>query len=350
MGNLCTLASVYHELPETFLNSDRKNPIGVEDPDDMEDERENVQQVANEMRQRSQAGQRYVEESGSEDSDGGRSRSSSSSGGGKTPRGGGGGGGSPDGAPGPPPLRPMATVLNETTTGQHGAKGLRVAAAVVRGKGGAVGLQMMVGNFTGQPMSGWAVQFNKNPFGLAPAGPLQLPDVAANGGNAQTLLPMQPNQLSSGAAPSQPLFLEVAVKTNVDVFYLSIGYDLSAVLSDTGPAPKEQFQQTWQGVPPERKVKTMGQFAQKVSPDMVVERLRQYYVYVVAQMQGTDADIIYCSATTCNNLVIYCELSLQRSAAGVMLTCASPAPPLVPIFQSFLSELLRVRFQGGPGS
>mmetsp|Transcript_14940 Transcript_14940/g.52439 ORF Transcript_14940/g.52439 Transcript_14940/m.52439 type:complete len:932 (+) Transcript_14940:64-2859(+) len=353
VSNLCTLASVYHELPESFLSSDRKAPVarGEEDAGDLEEEREHLQQVQSEMQARSAAGgANYVEESGSEDSDGGRSHSSSSSGGGnKTPRGNRSPGGNGGAAP-PPPLRPMAPVLNENTPGQHGAKGLRVAAAVVRGKGGAVGLQLMVGNFSPGPMSGWAVQFNKNPFGLAPSGPLQLPDVAPNGGTAQTLMPLQPNQLLSGAAPGSPLFLEVAVKTNLDVFYLSIGYDLSAVLADGGPIDKDEFQRTWQAVPPDRKVRTMGQLAQKVTPEMVIQRLRQYYIYLVAQMQGNDADLLYFSASTCNNLAVFCELSLQKSATGLMMTCASPAPPIVPLFQSFISECLRVQFQGGPGA
>eukprot|EP00438_Fugacium_kawagutii_P000182 Skav214260 [mRNA] locus=scaffold2045:529860:534910:- [translate_table: standard] len=44
----------------------------------------------------------------------------------------------------PPPLRPLAQVLSEQTRGQQGQTGLRVAAAVVRGNGGAVGMQLMV--------------------------------------------------------------------------------------------------------------------------------------------------------------------------------------------------------------
>lgn len=350
IGNLCTLASVYHELPETFLTTDNTKkaaprPAEADDLDE-EDAQDNLQRVQTEMRARSQANQRYVEESGSEDSDGGRSgRSSSSSGGGKTPR----GNGSPQQSAPPPPLRPMAAVLNEQTPGQNGAKGLRVAAAVVRGKGGAVGLQLMLGNFSPTAMSGWAVQFNKNPFGLAPAGPLQIPEVAPNGGTAQSLLPLQPNQLLSGTAPANPLFLEVAVKTNVDIFYLSVGYDLSAVLAEGGPVAQQVFQGTWQSVPPDRKTRLMGQFAAKVATESVIARLRQYYVYLVLQTQGNDADMLYLSASTCNQLQIFCELSLQKSGTSVMLTCASPAPPVVPLFQSFISECLRVRW-AGPGS
>lgn len=346
IGNLCTLASVYHEMPETFLNADRKVPMrSIEDPDDIEEERENLQKVQHEMQARSMGGQRYVEDSGSEDSDGDHSGSSSSG----SSRGGPGGhvGNAPSnagGAPPPPPLRPMAPVLNESTAGQNGRQGLRIAAAVVRGKGGAVGLQLMAGNFSQQPMNGWAVQFNKNPFGLSPMGQLQFPEIPPNGGTAQTLLPLQPDQLNSGLPPASPLFLEVAIKNNVDVFYLNVGYDLLAVLADGGPVPKDEYQRIWQSLPQDQKACTQGQLTQKVTPEMLISRLRQYYVYLVAQTVGNDADVLYFSAGTYNKLAIYCEIMLQRSAAGLVLTCASPAPPLVPLFQSFISECLRVRW------
>merc|ERR1719203_594558 len=94
----------------------------------------------------------------------------------------------------------------------------------------------------------------------------------------------------------------------------------------------------------------MGQFAQRVTADQVVQRMKQYYVYLVAQKEGNDADILYFSAATTNKFTIYCELMLQRSGPGVQLVSLSDAAPLVPLFQDFLQELLRVRWQGGqPG-
>merc|ERR1711920_44905 len=153
------------------------------------------------------------------------------------------------------------------------------------------------------PMSDWAVQFNKNPFGFTAGGPLQLQEVAPNGGTAQTLLPLQSNapQMLSGAAPSLPLYLEVAIRTSVDVFYLSVGYDLSAVLMDGGPVGQDAFQNVFfRQAPPESKKQTMGQLSQKVTPDQVIQRMKQYYVYVVAQKEGPDADLMYFSATTNN--------------------------------------------------
>ncbi|CAJ1380969.1 unnamed protein product [Effrenium voratum] len=232
--NISTLASVYHQVPEAFCDLNR-GARNVEE-DESEDYSETIQRVQEEIQQT--AGKTYEEESGEEVSE----EESESSGSEK--------GAAASGAAGapPPPLRPLAPVLTEQTPGQQG----KVAAAVVRGNGGAVGMQLMVGNFSPQPMSGWAVQMNKNPFGLAPAGPLQLKEVPPNG-TAKAMLPLAPNQLASGAPPSMPLFLEVAIKTNVDVFYLSVGYDLSAVLADNGPMAKDAFQRVWTSAPPDKK-------------------------------------------------------------------------------------------------
>mmetsp|Transcript_64637 Transcript_64637/g.116295 ORF Transcript_64637/g.116295 Transcript_64637/m.116295 type:complete len:943 (-) Transcript_64637:47-2875(-) len=353
IANIGTLASVYHQVPEAFLDDSRTSDVhkdAANSEDDAEETRENIQWVQDTL-QRGEV-KRYVEESGDEGSEDGASSPSSSSGGSarEAPRPSAGGSSSSAGsAPPPPPLRPLAPVLNEQQRGQNGAQGLRVSAAVVRGQGGAIGLQLMVGNFSQQPMSGWAAQFNKNPFGLAPTAPLQMPEVQPNGGTAQTLLVLAPNQLLSGAAPASPLHLEVAIKTNVDVFYFSVGYDLSAVLVEGGPVAKEAFQQTWQSLSQDRKTMCRGQFGQKVTPEMVVERLRQYYCYTVVQTQGQDMEIIYFSSATANQLTVFAELSLQRSGPGVQLVCFSEAPPLVPLLQSFIGELLNVRWsQGGP--
>lgn len=349
IANISTLASVYHQVPEAFLDTNPHAAVAVEEgsPDEEEeDARENLERVQDEIRRGQQT--RYVEESGDEGSEGGGSSGSSSGdqGNGHIP-----GTNAPaassSGAPPPPPLRPMAPVLSEHTPGSGGLRGLRVAAAVVRGRGGAIGLQLMVGNFSQQPMSGWAVQFNKSPFGLAPSGPLQLGELPPNGGTAQTLLGLTPNQLLSGQPPSQPLYLEVAIKTSLDVFYLSIGYDLSAVLIDGKPLPQDQFQQLWQRAPPERKARCVGQLAQKVTPEMVIARLQQYYCYLTVQTQGPDSDVLYVSAVTTMKLGVLCEISLQRSGPGIQLVCHSDATPLMQLFQSFMSELLRVRWTQG---
>lgn len=343
IANISTLASVYHQVPEAFCDNNR-GARQVEENDDFEDYSETIERVEQEIQQTG----RYEEESGDEASE----DSSASSSSGDTPdrskR------GAPAAAPSagagagpPPPLRPLAQVLSEQTPGEGGKRGLRVAAAVVRGNGGAINMQLMVGNFTPQPMGGWAVQFNKNPFGLAPpSGRLQMEQVAPNG-TAKALLPLTPNKLQ-GTPPALPLYLEVAIKSSVDIFYFNVPYDLSAVLMDSGPVPKDDFQRVWQNQSVQ-KAMSQGVFAQRVTPEMVAARLQQYFCYVVVKTQGQEADSLYISCTTSNKLTVFCELSLQKGGPGVRAQCCSEQPVMVPLFQSFLSELLQVKWQqGGP--
>jgi len=338
ISQLCTLASVYHQTPDTFIvqNPHRAAREAVDEEDEID-----INAIANEtqMRQR----QKYTEDSDEESDEGGSDKSSDD--------GEGGGGGSDV----PQPLRPMSTVLNEQTPGQNQQRGLRIAANLVRGPRGMIAMQMMVGNFSNAPMSGFAIQFNKNSFGIAPAGQLQLQEVAPGGGTAQTTLTLQPNQAASlsGAPPAVPLFLEVAIKCNVDVFYLSVPYDLAIVLEADGPMAQAQFGNTWQQVPAERKVKAMGQMRQAVPFEMVIQRCKQYLMYMVHQREDQHAKYAYLSSSLsigANKYTIYTELGIQHSGAGVQLVVTSESPALIPVFQGYIGDVLQAKFQPAGGA
>merc|ERR1711924_97853 len=226
--------------------------------------------MGNEMRQKSR--KVYEEESGDDESGLSSGSSSGSEAGGKSKKNG-------SGFTPPPPLRQMSVVLDEKTAGQNGVRGLKIAANVVRLPGGKVGVQMTVGNFTPHPMGGWAIRFNKNSFGFANTAELSLPEIAPNGGTANTVLPIAPNSANSGTPPPNPLYLEVAMKTNIDGFYFSLGFDLSAVLNDSGPVSQDSFRDIWGRLPPDKKARTVGQLSQPVTPDMLKSRMRQYFCY-----------------------------------------------------------------------
>lgn len=340
IGNLASLASVYHQAPETFIVKDKDeegDDSDEEDEDeDEEDNREKVTRIAGEIRDK--ARDRYTEREGGEDSD--SNASSGSSEGGGSPTNGGG-----NAAP-PPPLRQPQLVVEQDKPGQSGQRGMKVAANVIRGPGGKIGLQLQLGNFSQQPVGGFAIRINKNSFGLAPAAELQVADIAP-GGTASTTLLIAPNKTNvSGSAPSNPLYLEVALKTSLDVFFFNVGFDLSAVLADSGPVSQDTFKGTWERIPPDQKMKSVGQLAQRVTPDMLKARMKQYFCYFIIGREDATTEYAYFCATTSNNFQIFCEIGLQKQGPLLQLQCCSSAPPLVPIFQSFCSEVLRVRWQG----
>jgi len=353
VSHIGTLASVYHALPETFIVSSKaKEPeAGETNGEENEEDRIDVARVQDEMRNQSRGGDQYVEDSDS-GSDSGGSMSSSASGSGSDRGGGGrkrGGGAGADAAP-PEPLRPPTVVLGEQTAGQAGHRGLRVAAALVRGRGGTIGLRLTLGNFTSVTMGAFAIQVNKNAFGLAPSATMQVPDLAPNA-TANTILELVPNRLQSGAPPGMPLYLECAIKCSLDVFYFGVHYDLSTVLTHQEPVNKEVFRETWQRINGGQHATLVGQASQRLTSEMVLPRLQQYFMqFVVSREAPPSSDFLYLSTVTTNNLAIFCELGLQRNGAGIQLAVCTEVPQLIPLFQSFMSEVLQVKWQNGPGA
>merc|ERR1719272_503270 len=112
-------------------------------------------------------------------------------------------------------------------------------------------LELTLQNATQVPIGGFAVQVNKNPFGLAPTAALACPDLAP-GQSTEVSLAMTPGTLLSNTAPTNPLFLQIAIKNSLDIFYFNVPFELPSVLIENGGVPKETFTQVWQKVSDQR--------------------------------------------------------------------------------------------------
>lgn len=173
-------------------------------------------------------------------------------------------------------------------------------------------------------------------------------ELSPNGGLAQTTIPLNPNVLNSGQPPTQPLVLQCAIRCSVDIFYFNVPYELSVVLMGTEPASKEMFGEAWKRISEARQaVTTVGQAQQIVPPERALEVFRMYRIHHVARREGNDSVHLYFSTCTVNRLAVFCELGLQQSAPGVQLVVCTDAPPLVPLFQALVAELLQVAWGGG---
>ncbi|XP_066514973.1 AP-1 complex subunit beta-1-like [Hoplias malabaricus] len=128
------------------------------------------------------------------------------------------------------------------------AKGLEISGTFVR-RGGVINVDLSLTNKAMSVMTDFAIQFNKNSFGLSPAGPLQV------------LTPLSPNQTVEVSLPlgttgpvmkMEPLNnLQVAVKNNIDVFYFSCHYPISLLFVEDGKMDRQVFLATWKDIPSE---------------------------------------------------------------------------------------------------
>ena len=125
-------------------------------------------------------------------------------------------------------------------------KGLEIMSTFAR-RGGAPVMELKLENKALSAMGGFAIQFNKNSFALSPAQPFAVP-----GGSLaprQSVNVSLPLNTSGTAQRMEPLMLlQIAVKNNVDVFYMATQMPVHVLFCEDGEMDKRVFLQTWKDI------------------------------------------------------------------------------------------------------
>jgi len=215
-------------------------------------------------------------------------------------------------------------------------------AALVREQGQLL-LKMTFSNSSPGPLNGFAIQVNKNTFGIDKAANLQVPDIAP-GSSAEVSLQMVAGQNASGTAPTNPLFLQVAIKNSLDIFYFNVPFDLSVALVESGALGRDQFTGIWQRVGEAGQHTTTINVDRPINADTARSRLTPGNVHYVAQRQVDEQTVrMYISAATTNNCAILAEVEVRSSSASVQIVTRTETPVLVPLFEAAVSKRLSGR-------
>ncbi|CAE7745959.1 BETAC-AD [Symbiodinium necroappetens] len=333
-SELSLMSSVYHRYPEEFVTR-----LTLATTTSVDDKAAQDEDFDEEDRQ---ARRREVQEELERGPDASRNGNSA----------GGGGldlldlGGVSDDSPGtanaPAQAVQKVAVLPPTQPGQHGNQGFAVSAAFVRQRGIPT-LLMTFSNSSPSTVNGFAIQVNKNPFGFAPKEQLACPDIGP-GSSAEVSVAMAPGQLPSNTPPTQPLLLQVAIKTSLDIFYFHLQFDLSAVLLENAALTREEFTPVWQ------RVGEAGQKVHVISMDRptdsesVKSRLALDNVHFVAQRQVDDGSVLlYTSAQTVNSCTVLSEVTVSPGSNSIKVATRTETQVLVPLYEAMLSK----RFASG---
>lgn len=205
-------------------------------------------------------------------------------------------------------------------------KGLEISGTFSR-RNGQIFMDMTFSNKAMQAMTGFAVQFNKNSFGLTPAQPLQVQ------------APLQPNfpadvslQLATNGPVQKmdPLTnLQVAIKNNVDVFYFSCLVPLHVLCAEDGLMDKRVFLATWKDIPAQNEL----QFALDAGPltaDQLAQRLQHNNVFTIAKRNVDGQDMLYQSLRLTNGIWVLAELKCQPGNPRITLSLKTRALEVAP--------------------
>lgn len=159
-----------------------------------------------------------------------------------------------------------------------------------------------------QPMGGFAVQLNKNSFGLTPIAPLQVPGPLGPGQSIEVSIAMN----TTGAVQRMdPLNnLQVAIKNNIDVFYFACIIPMNVFFVEDGQLDKRVFLSTWKDIPAQNEVQyTLNGVI--MTADQVVQKMQQSNVFTIAKRNVEGQDMLYQSLKLTNNVWVLNELKIQ---------------------------------------
>uniref|UniRef100_A0A915LDD4 AP complex subunit beta n=1 Tax=Romanomermis culicivorax TaxID=13658 RepID=A0A915LDD4_ROMCU len=195
-------------------------------------------------------------------------------------------------------------------------KGMEINGTFIR-KNQQTCMELTFTNRALQALSGFAIQFNKNSFGLMPAAPLQIQG------------PLMPNQSVTASltlstnGPVQKMEplnnVQVAVKNDLDVFYFACNVPYHVLFVEDGQMDKRVFLQSWKDIPAQNELQfTIGNTL-NLSPDDICNKLQFNNIFTVARRNVEGQELLYHSLKFTNGVWVLSELKLQPGNPDITL-------------------------------
>lgn len=234
----------------------------------------------------------------------------------------------------PTPAGPPLPVLLPASKGQ----GLQISAQVIR-RDGQIFYSMLFENNSPSVLDGFMIQFNKNTFGLAASGPLQVPPLQP-GASARTLLPMVLFQnVAPGALNS---ILQVAVKNNQQpVWYFNDKLPLHALFTEDGRMERATFLETWKSLPDSNEVLRDLPGVVINSVEAILDKLAAYNMFFIAKRKNANQEVLYLSAKIPRGIPFLIELTAAMGVPGVKCAIKTPSPEMAALFFEAIETLLK---------
>ncbi|CAD7087363.1 unnamed protein product [Hermetia illucens] len=234
------------------------------------------------------------------------------------------------------PVSTMIQIPKITWLPAEKGKGLEIQGTFSR-RSGQVYMDMTFTNKAMQAMSAFAIQLNKNSFGIVPAAPLQV-------------APLQPSQstevslqlgITGPVQRMEPLNnLQVAIKNNVDIFYFACLIHANALFTEDGQLDKRVFLTTWKEIPAanEMQYSLNGIVG---TADSIAAKMTANNVFTIAKRNVEGQDMLYQSLKLTNNIWVLLELKVQPGNPDATLSLKTRSVEVAPMIFTAYEAIIR---------
>jgi AP-1 complex subunit beta-1 len=159
-----------------------------------------------------------------------------------------------------------------------------------------------------QPMNDFQIQLNRNSFGLTPTQPLQVTSPLFPNQTISTQLILNTN---GSIMKMDPLTnLQIAIKNNLDIFYLNSIVPIYVYFLNDGEMDKMTFLQTWQDIPEINEVKHQLENSNNLSIDDLQNKLRLNNIHTITRTIIEQKEMLYQTMKLTNGIFILVELKI----------------------------------------
>jgi len=204
----------------------------------------------------------------------------------------------------------------------------------------------------GQDISSFAIQLNKNAFGLSPVSQqitYAPPISVGSSGTATVELTTTPNMMAPVASgqPASPQ-VQVAIKNmhTGNVFYFAANLNFEALFVEDGSMEKSAFIESWKSIDDRNELYgTVSDLPRDAcNIDAVQRKFAAYNIFFIARRPVPNAEgqeVVYFCMRTANNMEFFAELTFKQgvNACKVCLKTESSAYGLMA--KQALESLLR---------
>ncbi|XP_006822988.1 AP-1 complex subunit beta-1-like [Saccoglossus kowalevskii] len=215
------------------------------------------------------------------------------------------------------------------------AKGLEIAGTFSR-RQNQIFMDMTFTNRALTQLSGFAIQLNKNSFGIIPGAQLNV--VALNPNQSfDTSLPLSP------VGPIQrmdPLTnLQVAIKNNIDVFYFSCIMPIHTLFVEDGVMDKKIYLATWKDISPSNEIQYQISNV-TYNTDTISQKLQANNIFTIARRNVEGQDMLYQSLKLTNGIWVLTELKIMPGNTSITLSLKSRAVDVATAIQQSFDLIL----------
>ncbi|CAD5120831.1 DgyrCDS9385 [Dimorphilus gyrociliatus] len=194
-------------------------------------------------------------------------------------------------------------------------KGLELS-GIFRRKDGQVYMDITFSNKGVQPLSNFAIQFNKNSFGLVPGQQISQINTIAPNTSTNFSLPVNTN---GPIHKTEPLTtLQVAIKNSLDIFYFTTQIPMHVLFIEDIDVNKSFYLNAWKEIPAANEAQTTLSNIQFSTFD-ILAKLNANNIFTINKQRIGEEDIVYLASKLTNGIFIMIELKILQCNITISL-------------------------------